>query len=369
LKKGIQQLYEPEVKARITADIEAIMAPVQAALDLGEARVNVAKVVDVVTAKVAELTIEIPEIVVLPTQDVTFGFRDFDLTGLEAIAKQPIADEIMVQRLRDETRTYLARSMEGAREERPENYIVRHLMDMPEVDYDSQSELLFKLSGQMVGRLRAYLSIDEDIENVLLVHGKDLARFIFEQMKQHYWETPTDYRATVSRGFQLLRPQAFNVPNENAVRDFRVPVVPAGDTKKQVFGGFRKCCYPYQRFQSGEEREFAVLIDSDNEPAVTRWMKPGAKQFQIEYASGQAYEPDFVVETKTEKLIVEIKAANEIADPVVQAKARAAAKWVGYANAHAAQAGGKKWRYVLVPHDAVSPSATLVGLVARYIYE
>ena len=27
-------------------------------------------------------------------------------------------------------------------------------------------------------------------------------------MKKHYWETPTDYRAMVSRGFQLLRPQA-----------------------------------------------------------------------------------------------------------------------------------------------------------------
>jgi type III restriction enzyme len=328
--------------------------------------VNVAKVVDVVAAKVVELTIEIPEIVVLPTHDVTFGFRDFDLSGLEAIAKQPIADEIMVQKLRDETRTYLARSIEGAREERPEHYIVRHLMDMPEVDYDSQSELLLKLSGQMVGRLRAYLSTEEDIENVLLVHGKDLARFIFEQMKQHYWETPTDYRATVARGFQLLRPQAFNVPNQEAVRDFKVPVVPAGDTKKQVFGGFRKCCYPYQRFQSGEEREFAVLIDSDNEPSVIRWMKPGAKQFQIEYASGQAYEPDFVVETKTEKLIVEIKAANEVSVPVVQSKARAAEKWIGYANIHAAETRGKEWRYALVPHDAVGPSATLAGLIARY---
>ena len=366
LKRGIRQLNEPEVRARITADVEAIMAPGQAALDLGEARVNVARVVDVVTAKVTELTIEIPEIVVLPTHDVTFGFRVFDLTGLEAVAMQPIADEIMVQRLRDEARTYLARAMEGVREERPENYIVRHLMDMPEVDYDSQSELLFKLSEQMVGRLRTYLSTAEDVENVLLVHGKDLARFIFEQMKKYYWETPTDYRATVSRGFQLLRPQAFNVPNQNAVRDFKVPVMPAGDTKKQVFGAFRKCCYPYQRFQSGEEREFAVLVDSDNEPAVIRWMKPGAKQFQIDYASGQSYEPDFVVETTTEKLIVEVKAANEISDPVVQAKARAATKWVGYANVHAAETGGKEWRYVLVPHDAVGPSATLAGLAARY---
>lgn len=366
LRKGIKQLNDPTVKAEITAHIEAVMAPAQAALDLGQPKLNVAKVVDVVAAKIVELTIEIPEIVVLPTTDVTFGFHDFDLQGLETIARQPIADEIMVQRLRDETRTYLARSIEGAREERPENYIVRHLMDMPEVDYDSQSELLFKLSGQMVARLRSYLSSDEDVENVLLVHGKDLARFIFEQMKQHYWETPTDYRATVSRGFQLLRPQAFNVPNREAVRDFRVPVVPAGDTRKHVFGGFTKCCYPYQRFQSSEEREFAVLVDSLNEPSVLRWMKPGVKQFQIEYASGQSYEPDFVVETTTDKLIVEIKAANELTDPIVQAKARAATKWVGYANHHAQENGGKAWAYALVPHDAVLPSATLDGLVARY---
>ena len=108
------------------------------------------------------------------------------------------------------------------------------------------------------------------------------------------------------------------------------------------------------------------LIDSDNETGVLRWMKPGSGQFRIEYANGQSYEPDFVVETRTQKLIVEIKAANEMADPIVQAKARAATKWVGYANAHAAETGGKPWTYALVPHDAVGPSATLAGLMARY---
>lgn len=366
LKKGIHQLTETDVQARITRDVEAAIAPTQAALDLGTKPVDVARVVRQVTAKVTELTIAIPEIVVLPTREVTFGFNDFDLSGLETIAKQPISDEIMVQRLRDETRSYLARKAEGVKEEREENYLVRHLMDYSEIDYDNQSELLFKLAGQMVDRLRTYLIADEEIENVLLVHGKDLARFIFEQMRQHYWETPTDYRASVARGFQLLRPQAFNVPNDKAVRDFRRPVVPAGDTKKHVFGGFRRCCYPYQRFHSNEEREFAVLIDSENEPDVLRWMKPGSGQFRIEYASGQAYEPDFVVETRTQKLIVEIKAKNEMTDVIVQAKARAASKWIGYANTHAAESGGKGWAYALVPHDVVGPSATLKGLMARH---
>jgi type III restriction enzyme len=91
------------------------MTPSQGSLELGAPVVDVAKVVDIVTAKVTELTIEIPEIIVLPTRQVTFGYRDFDLQGLESIARQPVSDQIMVQRLRDDARTYLARAVEGAR--------------------------------------------------------------------------------------------------------------------------------------------------------------------------------------------------------------------------------------------------------------
>ena len=167
-------------------------------------------------------------------------------------------------------------------------------------------------------------------------------------------------------GFTLLRPQAFKVTAAEQVRNFRVPVIPAGDTRKQVFGGFRRCCYPYQKFHSDEERRFAVLIDSDNEPSVEKWMKPGTRQFRIEYASGQDYEPDFVVETTGEKIIAEIKRRDEISKDDVQAKARAADKWVGYANAHARQCDGKPWTYALIPHDAVGDNATLKGLVASH---
>jgi len=366
LTKGIGQLSDPTVKARITADVTAAMTPAQGSLDGIGPDLDVARVVDAVTAKVIELNIEIPEIVILPTRDVTFGFNDFALTDLESISRQPVSDQIMVQRLRDESRMTLARSVEGVREERLENYLVRYLMDRSEVDYDSQSELLFKLSGQMVTRLRAYLADEDEVENVLLVHGPDLARFIFEQMKKHYWETPTDYQAKVSRGFTLLRPQAFNVASDSAVRDYRQPVVPAGDTRKHVFGGFSKCCYPYQKFDSSEERSFAALIDSPNEPSVVRWMKPGRNQFKIEYASGHNYEPDFVIETADAKLIVEVKAANEMDDAIVRDKARATVKWIGFANEHARQNGGKAWSYSLVPADAIQPSSTLSGLVARY---
>ncbi|MBL4617754.1 MAG: DEAD/DEAH box helicase family protein [Robiginitomaculum sp.] len=366
LKRGVGQLNEPAVQKELVVAVTVAMKPVQGEFEGVGDKPDIEKIVKTVTDKIVELTIEIPEIVVIPTREVTFGYKNFDLQGLEAVSKQPISDEIMITNMRTDARSFLARTFEGAGEDVMENYIVRHLIEFDQVDYDSQSDLLYKLAGQMVERVRSYLSVPEDVENVCLVHGKELARFIFEQMKQHYWETPTDYQATISRGFQVLRPQAFNVSDSSKVRDFRQPAILLGDTKKHVFTGFQKCCYPFQKFDSDDERRFAVLIDSDHETSVTRWMKPGSKQFQIEYLAGKGYEPDFVVETDTEKLIVEVKAKNEMTDEVVLAKARAACEWIGYANTHAGENDGKKWLYALVPHDEIKESSTLAGLMAAY---
>jgi type III restriction enzyme len=131
-----------------------------------------------------------------------------------------------------------------------------------------------------------------------------------------------------------------------------------------VFEGFARCCYDLQRFESDPERRFAVLIDEDE--TVDKWMKPGKAQFQIEYRSTEAYEPDFVVETKDRILICEIKAENELADPMVQAKAAAATKWCRAASDHAASNAGKPWEYVLITDDQILANASLAGLAARF---
>jgi type III restriction enzyme len=95
-------------------------------------------------------------------------------------------------------------------------------------------------------------------------------------------------------------------------------------------------------------------------------LKPGRQQFQIEYRSGEGYEPDFVVETDKRMVICEVRAANELTDPTVRAKAQAAVKWCQAANRHAVDTGGEPWSYVLIPDDQVMGSATLEGLVARF---
>lgn len=360
------ELKTPKIQAQIAKRVSELTKPLQGSLEGIVTPIDVEKIVQSVTTKVADGIIEIPEIVVLPTDAISFSFRDFDLENLKTIAPQPISDDILVQQLRTDHRMTIIRTMRTAREERLEDYLIAHLIDYDEIDYDFTADLLYKLAGQMVTHLRSYLTSEEAIENVLLNNGKTLARFIYNQMLGHYEESPTTYRAKVSKGFQILEPLSFKVADGKPIRDFKAPVSPLSETRKYVFGGFKKCLYYHQTFQSDQERKFAVLIDSTHEPSVQKWVKPGRKQFQIEFRRTERYEPDFVVETKDEKYIVEIKAKDEMTDETVLAKAQAARTWIGYANLHAKRIGGKPWRYVLIPHDAILTNSTFDGLVKTY---
>lgn len=94
-------------------------------------------------------------------------------------------------------------------------------------------------------------------------------------------------------------------------------------------------------------------------------MKPASGQFRIEYQNGHDYEPDFVVETTETCLLIEPKRADQITQDDVQAKARAALRWCGYAIAHATEHGGKLWHYLLVPDTAIQLGRS-VGLQTEF---
>jgi type III restriction enzyme len=314
---------------------------------------------------VADRTISIPQIVVLPKKQVTFTFDDFDLANLESINVRPIEEGIVIEDLRTQARVYLARTTDDPRESRPEDYLVRYLIERNEIDYDAHAGLLYKLASQVVARIKSYVDNDVEVENVLLRHGRQLADYVFAQMMTHYRETllgEGDYQVTVTRGFMLLQAQPMNVPQGQRVRDFKRAVAPLSDTRKHVFGGFKKCCYPLQKFDADPERRLAEIVDGDAD--VEKWLKPGRNQFRIDYRSGESYEPDFVVETKTKMLICEVKARNELEDPTVKAKAAAATKWCKTATEHAG--GAKPWTYLLIPDEHIAGNATINGLTAKF---
>jgi type III restriction enzyme len=133
-----------------------------------------------------------------------------------------------------------------------------------------------------------------------------------------------------------------------------------------LFGFFDKCIYPTQKFDSDPERRFASLLERD--VTVEKWFKPGKGVFQIRYGRDSNYEPDFVVETETEKLLCEPKRDDQLNDATVLAKARAAALWCSHASKHERAHGGKPWRYLLIPHDVIADNMTIDGLITAHTF-
>ena len=238
-------------------------------------------------------------------------------------------------------------------------------MNCPEINDFDDYELISKLSEQAIARLREYLTSEEDVENVARNQSRVLVALIRGQMSLRARDVDTDYKTTVSRGFQTLRPNYCTISNDEKPRNYLL-TLPEGERKNiasMIFNGFNKCLYLMQKFDSYSELEFSRILEKD--APVVKWFKPGRKIFQIYYrfaSEERQYEPDFVIETEKEKLIVEIKRLSQIEDKEVLAKANSAVQWCHCASENDA----KQWRYLLIPHDELKPNVTLDYLVNQY---
>jgi type III restriction enzyme len=366
--KGSDQLQNAAVQQEIVEKVQEIVRPAQGVLEGVVEPVNVAEVVEKTTEMYRDMSIDIPKIVVVPKGEVTCGYEEFDLDA-QNINLQPVAQDILIQHLHENERYRLQDGSGIVEEKRPEDYLVRGLIDFDDVSYDDHAALLYKLAGQAVTRLREYLSEEESVLNVLQYHQQALVSLIHSQMQEHFVESASAYEAHVTRGFHTLRANNYSTAANEDVRDFRI-AIPEGQRTRigsMIFGGFRRCLYPEQKFDSDPERRFAVILE--NEDDVLKWFKPAKGDFQIHYSHEDSYEPDFVVETKTEKFLCEPKRASEMTDETVLAKADAAATWCKHATDHANENGGKPWRYLLIPHDQIQDQMTLGGLAAKFTYD
>ena len=356
-------LANPEIQPQIIARVRAELTPTPGLLPGAVDTVDVASVVSKAIALRNELSIDIPRILLQPVGDVSRGYREFTL-DLARVRLQPVENEILIQELHGRAQHRLMSGTGVVEEARIENYVVGGLTDFDDVSYDSHTELLYALAGQVVAHLRSYLANDVEVKNVLQYHQQALVNLVHVQMQAHFDDKSTTYEATVSKGFTTLRPKTCTAAADATERDFRAPITDKHDIKKMLFGGFAKCLYPTVKFDSDSERRFAVVLENDTE--VRKWFRPSKNDLRIHYESDASYEPDFVVETDTEKLICEVKAAVDMEAPDVLKKRDAAVAWCAHATAHAREHGGKVWRYLLVPHDAIADNKTVSGLLASY---
>lgn len=364
LVPGTSALSNENVLRQIKAEVEEkLSSPQMVMYSTVNEDALACTVSEVVKAYVAH-TIAIPRIIVHPTGEVRAGFHSFDL-DLSSFRLQPVAQEILIQHLTSEIRDVIGALEGGPDEARLEDYVVRGLIDFDDVNYDDQSDLLYNFAEQVVSHLRSYLDDNDDkVRNVLLFHQRQISTLVHTQMQQHAWEDASSYQVVVSSGFSDVNSQAFAAPVSETIRPYDVAIPNKSDIRSMLFGGFQKCLYPTQKFDSDSERRFATVLEKDE--TVLRWFKPGKGVFRIRYSGDSDYEPDFVVESETEKLLCEAKRSDQLQDRDVLAKARAAATWCEHATKHEMACSGKPWRYLLIPHDAIVDNMTIAGLMTNY---
>lgn len=360
-----KQLKDPSVQQQIIHEVNELYASSQLSLFEEEPQKIVENMVAKAVELIPDLSIEIPRVILQPAGDISWGYHDFDLDCSSIPKLQPVAENILIEHLRTHERELLRikKDVQGT-EEHLENYIVFHLIDYPNISYDDHAELLYKLSGQLIDYLRSYLK-EDDVKNVVIYNAQRLAQLIYVQMKAHYYEEQTNYEVIVRVGFDTLKSNVVTVDADEEVRDFRQPITNKSSIRGMCFGGFTKCLYRTQKFESDAERKFATICESD--PSVLKWLKPTQNHIKIYYNQTKAYIPDFIVETIDKMYICEIKAANKIEDDKeVKAKAKAAITWCQHASNHARENNGKEWIYLLIPHDDVDSNKTIKGLEALY---
>ena len=366
-------LSTPAVQQRISELVQQRLVPMQVGTqgELLESKFNDAAAVAAVVKQAVdifvELTIDIPRISVVPVGPVTSGYTPFKL-DISRLNYQPLANTLESHGLQS-NRVLTYGEAAVVEESRFADYIVRELINFDDVSYDDHADFIYQLADQAVSHFQGYLTDDDALHNVLANYAKPIAEIIHTQMAKHYvQESAGGSDVVVSQGFVALKPCAFTAKDD--VKSLQWAPDDKRTIAQYLYGSFTRCAYPYQKFHSDTERLLATVLERQ----ANRWFRPASGQFNIYYRSGAnqpEYIPDFVAAMDDVILMIETKKAQEVtasqeSETDVKAKADQAAIWCKNASDYSKKVGGKPWRYLLIPHDAVAANVTLDNLITRF---
>jgi type III restriction enzyme len=307
-------------------------------------------------------TIPIPRILVQQSNEARSGFNDFEL-DVSGLNYQPVSEEILRRTLRTNLSEVLQSTESGMARDIPSNIIMNELINYPEIDYDRESELLHKIVKQALVKLGTDRG-EEDLENIVLYHKREIGNFIYAQLQQHFFLENGAYEEPVVYPFTRIEPHNFSKYTADKIHHFTETIMPTNMVSTKVFGGFKKACHDLYKFDSKAEKDFASILENDRE--VLRWLRPAMSQFLLYWKrNSKIYEPDFVVETKDAIFLIEIKAERDIDDAEVREKAEAGKKYCEAATKFNTSNRGKSWKYLILPHTLISPNMSF-GQLTTY---
>ncbi|WP_027406887.1 DEAD/DEAH box helicase [Anaerovibrio sp. RM50] len=234
------------------------------------------------------------------------------------------------------------------------------LEEVPELGYDDADFIL-----DVVKQYLSFIEGDEEAKKKIV---RRYATVIVEDLRKQIYASKEEHVAFVYNVQKdLIVFGSFaktKLKNGASKLDYKKEIADKKNIKNYLFTGYKKSYYAENAFDSDDERRLSVILEEDDD--VVRFIKPPINQLGLFYKAGRQYNPDFLVETKDCKYMIEVKAANQVNNDEVQEKARAGVKWCECASE--VDADKKEWKYRLVPGDDIKVGNTLryvVGLAAE----
>ena len=363
--KKVDDLNKPEVRKQI-------LEKVQYELNTGQGNLFASQIFEEAVANYDNTVtlfknniIEIPRMDLRPVE-VTASFDDFDLDVNDLLFEQQ--DEKIV-RIGLKDKSYdLIDVKTGVSFDTPVRLLILELINSPEIDYDANADLLYKLANQAIAKLQYNLQEGEKLKTVVFQSRVFIAKKIHKQMMEHFHLHEREYIKPNVRPFTSIEKWNFSELKNAGQKDYRDDSFPAIQVPKFVFRGFEKSCHFEYKFDSRTEQTLSYILENDKD--VLKWLRPAPEQFHIYWNhNSRRYEPDFVAETKDCIYLIETKKANEVDLVEIQSKAQAALKYCNFASEYTAEHGGKQWKYVLIPHDQVTKTSSFKGVVSPNIFK
>lgn len=294
--------------------------------------------------------------------EVQAYFDDFDL-DVSGLTYQALDQEIIRMGLKDNlVETLTARSSGYYRN--PIKTIIAELINYPEIDYDENADLLYKLAGQAFNALKFNITNPDDIAQVIFQFKSAIAEKIYKQMKANFKLIATDYPEPKILPFVKIEQWNFSALANDGYKDYRSTIQPISAIPKYIFSGFEKACHFEYKFDSKTEQDLAFILENDKE--VIKWLRPAPHQFHIYWDNNsKRYEPDFIVETAHEIYMIETKMLSQVEATDVISKKIAAEKYCKYVSVYADKHESKKWEYKIIPHHLVNRTVSLKFLVSQ----
>ena len=311
-----------------------------------------------------QFTIDIPAISIVAKGTGSVVIEDFDIDTQNLRWFGSLSDEIVLENLKSGDSKQIQSLDEYTLPDgyTPVTYIINAVLDANElVDYETNADLLVKLATQFLEGLKREYA-ENKINGVLAANIKDIARELSGEINRHSRVIPPEHEAVLLKTATAIKTETYTKTEGVEVKKY-TDHVPDYALKKTVFGGFARCCINCCKFDSDPERIFSVILETDK--TVERWLRPAVGQLSITYASGERYQPDFIVETTNAIYIIEIKASNQLDEASVTQKANAAKAFCTHANAFNRQLNptAKPWQYALISADRVARNMTLDALL------